>query len=192
MIGSSGHETQILWQYVGSFTLYTLLAIGVMYGAYFWIKSQGTLPGGLPGGLAAGLPKGLSGLLKIQAPSVQNPIQIESRLSLELRKQLYIIRCGSERFLIATSNEGTQLISKLDEAKASDNSALFPPMGGTSIINNQPQTNPEAKTPEAKTQGSPESSFFRALSKNRSSARKAQPSYQSGPQSAGPQPAFFF
>ncbi|MBY0450797.1 MAG: flagellar biosynthetic protein FliO [Cyanobacteria bacterium] len=185
MTGSSGHETQILWQYVGSFTLYTLLAIGVMYGAYFWIKSQGSLPAGL----AAGLPKGLTGLLKIQTPGVQNPIQIESRLSLELRKQLYIIRCGSERFLIATSNEGTQLISKLDDAKASDNSALFPPEGGTTIINpisSPPSAGISPKTTEAKPYGPHESFFSRALS-HRPSVKKAQQSPQSCPQ-----PAFFF
>jgi flagellar biogenesis protein FliO len=187
MTGSSGHETQILWQYVGSFTLYTLLAIGVMYGAYFWIKGQGSFPGGL----ASGLPKGLAGLLKLPAsPTVQNPIQIESRLSLELRKQLYIIRCGSERFLIATSNEGTQLISKLDESKTSDSSALFPPEGGTTIINNPVKNNP-AKTSEDTSYGAQQNFFSgdffsRALAKH-SSSKKSQ---QSPP--SRPQPAFFF
>jgi flagellar biogenesis protein FliO len=97
-------HTGSLWHYLGSFILYTLLAIGAIYGAY-WYARRAT------GSLIPGLPN--------RKPVEEDPLKltIESTLALEPRKTLYVIRSGEERFLIAASGETTQILSKLESPK---------------------------------------------------------------------------
>ena len=42
-------------------------------------------------------------------------LNIEESISLAPRKNLYVIRAGNERFLVASDSDRTNLISKLDE-----------------------------------------------------------------------------
>lgn len=87
-----------IWHYLGSFILYTLVAIGFIYAAYWYArKNSGNL---------------LGGARKPVNPKTK--LEIESVLALEVRKNLYVVRSGNERFLIATSMEGTQFLSRLE------------------------------------------------------------------------------
>ncbi len=92
-------HTGTLWQYLGSFILYTLLAIGLIYAVFCFTRSRA----GSFLGLGTPVIKGRRAKL-----------QIESILGLEPRKNLYVVRAGHERFLLATSIEETKLISRLD------------------------------------------------------------------------------
>ena len=49
-------------------------------------------------------------------PGKRNPrfLNIESSLNLEPRKNLYVIRAGYERFLIASGTEGCQFMAKIE------------------------------------------------------------------------------
>jgi len=42
-------------------------------------------------------------------------LKIESRLNIEPRKNLYVIKAGNERFLVSTGIEGCQFMTKLGE-----------------------------------------------------------------------------
>jgi hypothetical protein len=91
-----------LLHYLGSFILYTLLAIGVIYAVYCYArKHSGTL---------------FLGVKKNADPKAR--LEIESVLALEARKNLYVVRSGHERFLVATSMEGTQFLSRLESTGA--------------------------------------------------------------------------
>lgn len=91
------NHTGALWQYLGTFVLYTLGAVGLIYGAYWYARrSSGLLSGG-------------SNTVDPQVPT----LQVESSLPLDPRNTVYVIRSGSERFLIA-SGEETTLLSKLE------------------------------------------------------------------------------
>lgn len=102
----AGHS---LGHYLGSFTLYTLLAIGMIYGVFWYLKKN-------PQGLMklARMTKGKTPLSSLN----KQELAIESSLPLEIRKNLYVIRSGQERFLVATSAEGTQFLARLENAPA--------------------------------------------------------------------------
>ncbi len=143
MFAADHQPASLLWQYIGSFTLYTLLAIGAIYAAFLYLKKHPRLldtlqqrqqtrqkKGGSPA-LMHFLQKSLH--LK-QQPALQSAqpgggLAIESTLPLELQRTLYVIRAGRERFLIATSDQGTQLLARLEE--------------------DPPQNGPSARTPDA-------------------------------------------
>ena len=88
---------EFLLRYLGSF----IFAIGLIYALYYLIKKNPTL---------------LS-ISKNRVPFKQG-LQVESYLPLEARKNLYIVRAGQERFLLATSLEGTQFLSKLEKLES--------------------------------------------------------------------------
>lgn len=93
------NHTGALWQYLGSFVLYTLGAVALIYGAY-WYARRST------GGL-------ISGASKQSDPQVP-ALEVETTLALDPRKTLYVIRSGQERFLLAASGDDTQLLSRLE------------------------------------------------------------------------------
>lgn len=91
-------QTGALWQYLGTFVLYTLGAVGLIYGAYWYARrSSGLMAGG-------------SAKVNPQVPT----LEVESSLPLDPRNTVYVIRSGSERFLIAASGEETNLLSRLE------------------------------------------------------------------------------
>lgn len=49
------------------------------------------------------------------AKQKNNFLKIESSLSLEPRKNLYIVRAGNERFLVSSGVEGCQFMTKIEE-----------------------------------------------------------------------------
>lgn len=97
---------EFLLRYLGSF----IFAIGVIYALYYLIKKNPTL---------------LS-ISKNRVPFKQG-LQVESYLPLEARKNLYIVRAGQERFLLATSLEGTQFLSKLEQSETVETATVENP-----------------------------------------------------------------
>lgn len=78
--------------YLINFSVYTLAMVGVIFGAVFVFK---TFSG-----------RCLSKKSKL--------INIEDAMNLSPRKNLYVIKAGEERFLIAADTDRTALISKLN------------------------------------------------------------------------------
>lgn len=92
-------HTGTLWQYLGSFVFYTLATVGVIYAVYWYTRAK------------------TSGTAAAAAPATEDSaakLELESTLALEPNKNLYVLRSGNERFLLATTAEGTQLLSRLD------------------------------------------------------------------------------
>ncbi len=96
-------HTGTLWQYLGSFVFYTLATVGVIYGVYWYTRKNA----GAAAAVAAA-----------KAEEGQIKLELESTLALEPNKNLYVVRNGVERFLLVTSAEGTQLLSRLDNVPA--------------------------------------------------------------------------
>jgi flagellar biogenesis protein FliO len=129
-------HTGTLGQYLGLFVLYTMLAIGLIYGAYWVLRKRGGI-----------LPKTAQ---KPEGP-LPTPLLIESTLALEPRKTLYVIKAGHERFLVASTLEQTQLLSKLEAEPAAEVSfaAVEAPAGEPQVALPWFATPPDAKpTPE--------------------------------------------
>ena len=80
--------------YLGHFIVYTIAMIGIIFAALLVYKK-----------VAEGC--GFA--------SKSDFLNIEDRISLSPRKNLYVIRAGKERFLIASDMDRTNLIAKLDD-----------------------------------------------------------------------------
>ncbi len=85
--------------YIASFIVYTLAMIGLLIIAYVVYKKTA---------------------LQNNFFNKKSVISIEDMLKLPDRKTLYIINCLGERYLIASSGECVNLISKLDYKKKKD------------------------------------------------------------------------
>lgn len=96
-------HTGTLWQYLGSFLMYTLLTIGMIYGVFWYTRKAA-------GARATGTTP--------TTEETQGSLALESALPLEPNKTLYVVRSGSERFLISATGEGTQLLSRLESVPA--------------------------------------------------------------------------
>jgi len=81
--------------YIINFTVCTLAMLGIIFIAFMIAKKSLSL-GNIPG-------------------RKNSSLEIENRLSLEPRKNLYIIRAGEERFLISTDVEGSRFLTKLEQ-----------------------------------------------------------------------------
>lgn len=129
-------HTGTLWQYLGSFILYTLFAIGMIYAAYWYMRKNG------------------AGLLAKKPTMAGRKLEIESVLSLEARKNLYVVKSGSERFLIATSMDGTQFLSRLEStgSPAAVETPAAIPAGTMTLDTAAPQSAPWYQTPEPETE----------------------------------------
>ncbi len=64
---------------------------------------------------------------------------IEESISLAPRKNLYVVRAGSERFLVASDADRTSLISKLDENSKPQRTERQPEIDELPIIVDFPQ-----------------------------------------------------
>ena len=143
-----------LFYYMGLFVLYTSLAIGAIYGIYWYLRkgNMGKLTGfGKKGG--------------------PQPLEVESMMTLEARKNLYVIKAGSERFLIATSMDGTQFLSRLEEPGAGESVGVASVIPQASVVQGEPvtlpfeipgadkMTHPAASKPGALTPAEPDAGF---------------------------------
>jgi len=96
-------HTGSLGQYLWNFLLYTLTTIGLIYGVYWYTRKA----------------SGKAAIAMPEAPPVTSEsLVLESALSLEPQKTLYVVRSGSERFLLSATGDQTQLLSKLEPAYA--------------------------------------------------------------------------
>lgn len=80
--------------YLTGFLVYMLAMLGVIFIAFVVVKKSMSLNSG---------------------KQKQSFLKVESSLSLEPRKNLYVVRAGSERFLISTGVEGCQFMTKIGE-----------------------------------------------------------------------------
>ena len=76
------------------FLVYMLAMLGVIFIAFLVVKKSFTFKSG---------------------KQKKSFLQVESSLSLEPRKNLYIVKAGNERFLISTGFEGCQFMTKIDD-----------------------------------------------------------------------------
>ena len=95
----------IMGQYLLSFVLTTLAVVAFLYLVYLYIKQNPQL----------------SSSLKAKKGNKQGlPLWVESSMTLEPRKQLYVIRHGQQRFLIATTVDKTEFLATLETAPQAD------------------------------------------------------------------------
>ena len=80
--------------YIANFTVYTMAMIGLIFFALFVYK------------------KFTNG---INANRKSDFLEIEETIGIAPRKNLYVVRAGNEKFLVASDAESTTLISKLGE-----------------------------------------------------------------------------
>lgn len=79
--------------YIINFAVYTLAMLGIIFVAFIAGKK----------------------LLMVDIKATKEKfLSIEDRLNLEPRKNIYVIRAGKERFLVATDTEGSHYLTKLD------------------------------------------------------------------------------
>ncbi|NLF82714.1 MAG: hypothetical protein GX568_01865 [Candidatus Gastranaerophilales bacterium] len=80
--------------YITGFAVYTLAMTGILFLAFIIAKKCMILPNG---------------------KNRNNFLQVENYMSLDAGKGLYVIKAGRERFLIASSRESCQFMTKLEE-----------------------------------------------------------------------------
>lgn len=85
--------------YLLTFTVYTTAMIGAIFLALFVYKKFS---------------------LNNSKVSNSNFLEIEDCVSLGVRKQLYVVRAGDEKFLIASDAERTTFLSKLNNTSVDD------------------------------------------------------------------------
>jgi hypothetical protein len=88
-----------LSHYLMSFTITTLGVVAFLYLVYVLLRKNPRLGAWRP-------PSN-------PASSAQMGLRVESRLDLEARKRLYVVGYGSQRFLLATSLDKTELLATL-------------------------------------------------------------------------------
>lgn len=94
-------HTGTLWHYLVNFLAYTLVTVGLIYGVYWYSSKASAKPAEAPAETPPPEP----------GPEV---LVLESSLPMDAQKTLHVVRTGSERFLISTTDSGTQLLSKLE------------------------------------------------------------------------------
>lgn len=174
LLSTHPQSTSLLWQYIGSFALYTLLAVGAIYMAFLYLKKNPHLLHSLQqrqsqtpsaGRLSPLMNFWKKSLHSKQQSTLQQPsltegsaeLMVESAVTLELQKTLYVIRSGQERFLIATSDQGIQLLTPLEAAP--------PKPSPVSSEEENTSTHPSSQAPEPGADPSPvrnTPSWFRA------------------------------
>ncbi len=122
---ATGYDT-MLWHYIGSFALYTTVAIGLIYLIFWSIKANPRLKRSLLKSRVKSQPQSPNptanwwqNLLKRLSPKTTNAPQTESslsvieKLSIEAHKNLYIIEADGERFLMASTSDHMEILSHL-------------------------------------------------------------------------------
>lgn len=89
--------------YIATFTIYTLAMIGVIFVGLVVVKKS----------LSFNPQKGKNNFLKV-----------ETSLCLEPRKNLYVVKAGKEKFLIASSGENCQFMTKLEDNNHLDSGGM--------------------------------------------------------------------
>lgn len=106
--------------YITGFSVYTLAMLGVIFVALVVVKKCLTITPG---------------------KNKNNYLKVENCLNLEPRKNLYVVKAGREKFLIASSGDNCNFMTKLEENsffKAEDcKTELIPDIGADKDIPNE-------------------------------------------------------
>jgi Flagellar biosynthesis protein, FliO len=107
-LGSTVNTSLLMWQYFGLFLIYSLCLVALLSGFAVWLKKRPHL--------LQRLQKGRwFGAIGSSAPSEPEQfLGVEERLALEPNRTLYVVRYGQQRYLLATSAEGTDCLARLD------------------------------------------------------------------------------
>ncbi|MEM0950593.1 MAG: flagellar biosynthetic protein FliO [Cyanobacteria bacterium P01_H01_bin.74] len=126
-------EANSIEYYLGSFILYTFIALGVLYLTY-WLVS---------GKRGSNASAGASGL----SQDTDHPeLGIESSLALSPVQSVYVIRNGDERFLVSNSNNTVSLLSRLEPVSALERLSKTPDAEtGDALTASQPWYQPHAQ-----------------------------------------------
>lgn len=109
MVTESPNSTLLMWQYLGMTLSYTMLVLGGLVAVLVAVKKN---PKWVTWLKRFGVPVAI-------APEIPKRLHVEETLMLEPQKNLHIVRCGAERFLIASGVDSTQFLAKLDEPTGS-------------------------------------------------------------------------
>ncbi|MDX2085419.1 MAG: flagellar biosynthetic protein FliO [Candidatus Melainabacteria bacterium] len=111
------NNSHLLLQYATSMFIYTGAVVGVLYLAYFYLRRNPRIS------------LGLKAMVTKQPPAPEvTGLRVESVMPLEMRKNLYVVRYGQERFLLATAGETTQCLSRLNPTENLEASATVQPV----------------------------------------------------------------
>src|SRR5271157_1529417 len=113
------NENGVLTHYLLCFLFYTLSVVGLIYGVARWYARRH-----LSAATPAAAPAKEESPPPVAAPPPLKDLSIESSLPLEAGKMLHIVRAGSEKFFIASSEQDVYLLSKLEtKSNKSDDKA---------------------------------------------------------------------
>ena len=96
--------------YFANFIVYTIAMVGLIFLALFVYKKFA---------------------INTQVSSKTNFLKIEDALNLAPRKQLFVVRAGNEKFLIASDSDRTTLLSRLENKNSSYSESDFYTPGNT-------------------------------------------------------------
>ena len=89
--------------YITGFSVYTLAMIGVIFIAFIVVKKS---------------------LAFMPNKNKNNFLKVENCLNIEPRKNLYVVKAGRERFLISSSGDNCQFMTKLHPEKFTSEDSL--------------------------------------------------------------------
>lgn len=87
-----------MFEYILNFFVYTAAMIGLIYLVFIYLKANPQL----------------RGMAQVKQPKGP-PLQVESVMDLEPRKRLYVVSYGSQRFLLSTTVDKTEMLTTLKE-----------------------------------------------------------------------------
>lgn len=90
-----------MFNYIAGFSVYTLAMMGIIFIAFVVVKK--------------------CSIARKGAKSHNNFLEIETALSLEPRKMVYVLRAGTEKILLATDADKTSFLTKLNENNIPNN-----------------------------------------------------------------------
>jgi hypothetical protein len=99
----------LIWKYMSSVGLWSVLIIGGLV-AFLWLLK--TKPQFVQ------LIRSWVGLGHSLPAEEESKLKVEETLALDEHKQLMIIQCEHERFLVASGTEGLRFLTKLDSSQA--------------------------------------------------------------------------
>jgi hypothetical protein len=99
----------LIWKYMSSVGLWSVLIIGGLV-AFLWLLN--TKPEFVQ------LIRRWVGMGHSLPAEEESKLKVEETLALDENKQLMIIQCEHERFLVASGTEGLRFLTKLDSAQA--------------------------------------------------------------------------
>lgn len=99
----------LLWKYMGSIGVYTALVVGGLLAFLWLLKTKPAFVTHIRSWVGMASPP----------PVDESKLKVEEVLSVEADKQLMIIQCEHERFLVSSGTDGLRFLTKLDASQSS-------------------------------------------------------------------------